>query len=94
MLALHHADLEDPILAEPLHRLVDQGQRRHGEDDSLVLAPSHVHDGGGDDGLAAAGGGLHHWPALAGAQGLPQFIDGALLVASEFHCYVPVPRVL
>jgi hypothetical protein len=52
VLALHHADLKDPVLSEPLYRLVDQAQRRNAEQHPLVLGPRHIDDRSRYDGLA------------------------------------------
>ena len=66
MLALHDANLEDPVLAEPLDRLIDQAQGWDAEQDFLVLGPSHVDDRSRYDGLSCAGRSLNHRSAEAG----------------------------
>ena len=68
--ALQNTDIGDAFGVEGIHRLVDQGERRHGEDDAPVSGKRAVGDGGGEHGLAPAGRRLHDDPPLAGARRL------------------------
>jgi len=68
VLALHDANIKNPVLHEAVDGLVDQGQKRDGEDNSLALVPGHVDDLCRDYGFTRAGGSLNHRVALTGGQ--------------------------
>ena len=72
VLALHHPNLKDPVLAEPVYRLIDEAQGWDAEQDALALLASHVDDSGCDDRFAAACGGLNYGTLVPGAQRLSQ----------------------
>ena len=96
--ALQNTDIGDAFGVEGIHRLVDQGDRRHGEDDAPVSGKRAVGDGGGEHGLAPAGRRLHDDPPLAGRDGFAQQIERIFLVGTKgaFHHRPPflsgIPR--
>ena len=81
--ALYDADAVNALALEGGDGLVDQRQRRHGEDDALALVERAPDDVGGEQGLAEAGRGHKHRSPLAGRQRLPQSLQRSLLVRSE-----------
>jgi hypothetical protein len=93
VIGLDHADVADAVLPEPFDGLVDQADRRHGEDHPLALGEGALDDGRGEDSFATAGRGHDHGPAPTGDQRLAEHLQGLLLVGVEaLHGVTPIRR--
>jgi hypothetical protein len=86
---LDHPDIEDAIAGKPINRLIDKLKRRHTEQNSLALRPSHLDDGRSNDGFSCPGRGLDDWASFARSEGFAELVYGVVLVITQEHRFSP-----
>ena len=77
---MQDADALDPFRLERGDRLVNQAECRNHEGDALALSESASNNVRSDDSLAGAGRERKHWPPVTSSDGLPQSLQGTLLM--------------